>query len=375
MSHEGEATPAPTDIAWRPPGARRLLHGATPGEPLRFAGRAAELAWELTRAAVLDAREALRPAGPMILRMEEGAAPQLAAHGVALYVHYAPGGAVSDMVRRQLAEYGRAGFAVVFITVAESVPEADWQAARAVSALAVHRRNAGRDLGAWRDLAGEALRRWPEAEELLLVNDSVLGPFRPLAPIFAALRAAGEGVFGLVESLQGGAHLQSWFLLARGARAVRELAGFLTQLRLSASKWRMVQRGEIALTPWLLQRGVRVAALYGYARAVEAALADPAERARLAARYPGIAALAGPEREAALRRALEGRPVNPSHHLWRTLVTRLGCPFVKTELVRRNPWRLPDVSDWPALLSSESPCTEVEIAAHLRTMGGADRGG
>src|SRR5690606_27844703 len=85
--------------------------------------------------------------------------------------------------------------------------------------------------------------------------------------------------------LQGGAHLQSWFLLARGARAVRELAGFLAQLRLSASKWRMVQRGEIALTPWLLQRGVRVAALYGYARAVEAALADPAERPRRAARW------------------------------------------------------------------------------------------
>lgn len=363
-------TPAPpTDVAWRPPGAARALHGAAPGDPLGFAGRAATVAWELIRAGLSDASEALRPARPTILRMEDGAAAQPDARGVALYVHYAPGGAVSGMVRRQLAAYRRAGFAVVFITVSDPVVEADWRAAGADCALLVQRRNIGRDLGAWRDLVREALRRWPRAEELLLVNDSVLGPFRPMEPIFAALRAAGEGVFGLVESPQGGAHLQSWFLLARGAPAVRALAEFLSQLRLSASKWRMVQRGEIALTPWLLRRGVRVAALYGYARAIGAALGDPAERARLVARYPGLAALPGRERDAALRRALEERPVNPSHHLWRTLVARLGCPFVKTELVRRNPWRLPDVADWPALLGPDSPCQEAEITAHLRMMG------
>jgi len=62
-----------------------------------------------------------------------------------------------------------------------------------------------------------------------------------------------------------------------------------------------------------------------------------------------------------------------AHYLRRHSFEDMGEDVTKS--VRRNPWRLPDVSDWPALLSSESPCTEVEIAAHLRTMGGADRGG
>ena len=38
---------------------------------------------------------------------------------------------------------------------------------------------------------------------------------------------AGPGVFGLLESLQGGPHLQSWFTLARGPAAVADLARFL----------------------------------------------------------------------------------------------------------------------------------------------------
>ena len=159
------------------------------------------------------------------------------------------------MVRRQLAMLAEAGFAVVFITMAEQVPEADWQAARQHCALVAQRRNFGRDFGAWQDLAAEARRRWPGATELLLANDSVLGPILPLPPVLAALRAGGEGLFGLTESIQGGPHLQSYFLLARGAAATGDLFGFLATMRMSHSKWLVVQRGELRLARWMRGRG------------------------------------------------------------------------------------------------------------------------
>ncbi|WP_204267400.1 hypothetical protein, partial [Escherichia coli] len=63
-----------------------------------------------------------------------------------------------------------------------------------------------------------------------------------------------EGVFGLTESLQGGPHLQSYFVLGHGRRATEDMAGFLRGLRLSFSKWITVQRGEIALTAAMRQR-------------------------------------------------------------------------------------------------------------------------
>jgi lipopolysaccharide biosynthesis protein len=288
---------------------------------------------------------------------------------VALYVHYNPAGEVSAMVRRQLAAYRAAGFAPLFISNAPRLSPAAWEAARAEAALVVHRRNGGMDFGAWQDLAPLAARQWPAAEELLLANDSVLGPIRPLEPIFAALRAAGEGVFGLTESAQGGRHLQSYFVLARGRAAVAALFEFLAGLRLSSSKWLVVQRGEIGLTRHMQARDIRVAALFGYARALEAATADAAERDFLLGLSPRFAAADSAE---ALQQLLLRWPLNPTHALWRSLVRQLGFPFIKTELVRRNPGRLPGVEDWRRLCAEPQQVALLE--EHLRLMGQAPKG-
>jgi hypothetical protein len=154
---------------------------------------------------------------------------------VALYAHYSVTGTVSGMVRFHLDLLRASGFAIVFISMASAIPENDWQAVCRLCALAVRRENLGLDFGAWRDLIPEVERRWPALTELLLANDSVLGPIWPLAPIVETMRSGGDGLFGLTESLQGGGHLQSCSLLARGRPAVTDLKGFLRSLRLSHS--------------------------------------------------------------------------------------------------------------------------------------------
>ncbi|MBW8268567.1 hypothetical protein [Caldovatus aquaticus] len=379
------AEPILTDLAEAEPGLRRCLHGLPDlprlhqGPQLakkagRLAVRVAERLGEVARAAVRDPVMRLRSRPEALLRVEAGERSDPARRSVALFVHFSPDGRVSSMVRRQLETYDRLGFETVFISNAPAVVECDWQAARARVALAVHRRNFGLDFGAWKDVAPLALARWPQAEELLLVNDSVLGPIRPLDPVLAAMRTAGPGLFGLLESVQGGPHLQSWFVLARGRALVADVAAFLAALRLSVSKWLVVQRGELRLARAMRQRGHRVAAVYSYAALLERALSDPAERAYLIEALPSLeryAALPEAEAVAALRARLLARPLNPAHHLWRVLYGPAGCPFVKTELVRRNPGRLPGVEAWRALVPPDSPCPLPEIEAHLRLMGGA----
>jgi hypothetical protein len=354
-----------TELDAGDPGLRRAVHGySTAGTWRRLIRRAAELGGEIAAGLPRDALRRLRPGPPPLLRVEAGTDPRPNARSVALYVHYSPSGQVSGMVLRQLAGLAAEGFAVVFVTMAAGVPEADWQAVRARAALVVQRRNFGLDFGAWRDVAPEAARRWPAAEEVLLANDSVLGPIRPLAPMLAALRGGGPGLFGLTESIQGGAHLQSYFLLARGTAVVADLQHFLAAMRLSHSKWLVVRRGELRLARWMRGRGHRVAALFGYRRLVAATLADADERARLAASHPllrGLEAMAPAARAELLRH----QPLNPTHHLWQALVRRLGFPFLKTELVRRNPGRLPGVDEWPALLPPDAPCPAALIREHL----------
>ena len=68
----------------------------------------------------------------------------------------------------------------------------------------VVRTSFGRDFGAWRDVLSTGLVRRDQVQELLLVNDSVLGPIRPVEPLFERMRRA-EGLWGLVNSDQNGA--------------------------------------------------------------------------------------------------------------------------------------------------------------------------
>jgi len=350
-------------------GVRRhtLRHYARFGTWRRSVYLALVAAREVLTALPHDLAHAVRrnPAGR--LRMEPGVQRDPGAVRIALYVHYSANGRISDMVRNQLAFLGQSGFSIVFISMADRIPEADWQAVRQVAALVVQRPNFGRDFGAWRDLVPEVRRRWAVPQELLLANDSVLGPIYPLAPVIDAMQAGGDGLFGLTESLQGGAHLQSYMLLARGLPAVEDLMRFLQTLRVSHSKWLLVRMGEVRLSRWMRRRGHHVAALFGYDRLVRATIADPHELKRLQRLYKRLRNLDQVSTEAAVA-ALHRWPLNPTHHLWRVLTARFDYPFVKTELIRRNPARLPEIAQWHTVVPPGSPSPLAMIRAHLATL-------
>jgi len=315
-----------TDVDAEGSGLGRAAHGLAGKSRLRFARRVLEVGTELVAAELLDR---LRPLRAGILATEPGAAPRQG-RSLGLYLHWSGSGRVSAMVLRQLALWRAAGFDMVFVTNA-TPPAADWAAVSGETVLRIRRRNVGRDFGAWRDAAALACEAFGPPEELLLANDSVLGPFLPMEPLVAAWRSGGEGLFGMTESWGGGPHLQSYALLARGQGAVAGLRAHLGRQRDSRSKWRTVQGGEIGLTRTMLAGGHRCAALFGY-RAVCAGL-DAADRAGFGARFADAGAI--------LR-----YPLNPTHHLWRVLVERHGFPYLKTELVRRNPGTLPGVDHW-----------------------------
>ena len=101
-----------------------------------------------------------------------------------------------------------------------SLDAADREALAGAGASVYQRRNAGLDFGAWQDLiaAGAAVG----AGEILLANDSVLGPFAPLRPIRHAM--GGFDAWGRVSSRECRRHLQSWFvsMTASSASNVRQ---------------------------------------------------------------------------------------------------------------------------------------------------------
>lgn len=322
---------------------------------------------EVATALPRDAKRAIAPTTKSRLHIEAGESIDAGATSVALYVHYSASGLISEMVRRQVAILRQAGFSVVFISMAAGIPASNWVDIQHLAALRVQRANFGLDFGAWRDLLPEVRRRWPDMTELLLANDSILGPIHSLESALLTMRSGGDGLFGLTESLQGGPHLQSYFLLARGKPVVKDVMHFVEHLYIGHSKWLLVRMAEVRLSRWMRRRGHRVAVLFGYDRAVRVAVADPEERGRLQSVYKklgNLSRLSDAEAVAALRRW----PLNPTHHLWHVLATRFDFPFIKTELVQRNPAGLPGVKEWQAVVPAHAPCPLPVLLNHLETL-------
>lgn len=319
----------------------------------------------------IDAAERRRGARSRILRMASGA-PSRGTGSLALYAHFSPHSGVTEMVLMQLREYVRLGFRVVFATASPSVSAEEWSRLCEVAEVVIQRRNHGFDFGAWSDALQVAPLDLGEFDELLLANDSVVGPVFPLDEPLARLRAEGEGVFGLTESVQHRTHLQSYFLLACGRAAVGDMAAFLGNLRLSASKRLTIRRGEIGLTDAMRARGHHVAALWSYTEVERAVVSSEAERVALGAMVPALGRVTArpePGYTLALHRAMLDVPLNPVHHFAGPLLRLFRFPFLKTELLLRNPARSPEALAWRELIPAEAPCPPELIADHLARHG------
>ncbi|HEY8289953.1 MAG TPA: rhamnan synthesis F family protein, partial [Acetobacteraceae bacterium] len=349
---------------------RRAVHGfATSGTWLNIARRCGMIVHEVAAALPLDLARRLRTPRGAGMQIDTGDCCDPAARSVALYVHYAASGQISAMVLRQLRIIAGAGFAIVFISNAGDIPEEQWQGVRAEVALAIRRPNFGLDFGAWRDAMPEVQRRWPAIDELMLANDSVLGPIHALEPVLETMRTGGTGLFGLTESVQGGPHLQSYMLLARGPDAVADVMRFLRRLYVSHSKWLLIQFSELRLARWMRRRRHRVAAVFGYNRVVRAAVADPLQQQRLMATQPALKSLDQLAEDSKVAMLYQW-PVNPTRHLWHILATRFAYPFVKTDLVLRGLSGHPDLDRWEEVVPPDAPCPLPLLRAHLDLLAG-----
>jgi hypothetical protein len=232
---------------------------------------------------------------------------------VCLFAHYDADGMVAPYVRHYLAELRAAGVRVCFISAA-GLPPAEVATLRGLAGAVLLRDNGGLDFGSWQAALARGLA--DGFGHVLLANDSVFGPLRPLAPYLQ--QARGFDAWGMVESRQHNWHLQSWFILLRSEVLARPaIRAVLTQPFAEMSKPQIIARGELALGRALQQ-----------------------ERCRCGAASRAL-------REPLLQRR---RPTNRMHADWRALAASGAVPFVKVELLRDNPLRSPGVSQWPLLL-------------------------
>jgi hypothetical protein len=277
---------------------------------------------------------------------------------IVIFSHFDKTGRIRDHTRAYIDALRSEGFKVVFVTNAGRLepPDLDWLRIRAACILI--RRNLGYDFGAWRDAMVACGIPSVATQFLLLANDSVYGPLHKLAPMLNRIDFTHADVWSVTDSWQHRFHLQSFFL-AFGPQAFKHEAfsRFWRSVRNVRSKDWVVRRYEVGLSRLLIAAGLRCKAVWSYVELIELLRRAAAEEEdRDLASYvehgqrndklkERTSSTGSYNTKRVLRMASERKPINPTADLWRVLIEQ-GCPFLKRELLRDNPSRVPDVASW-----------------------------
>jgi lipopolysaccharide biosynthesis protein len=285
----------------------------------------------------------MRPRRDWIVERIAGERSLDGARHVAIFNHFDPRGHVHDYVLYYMQSLRAAGYEIVFVSNSERLNPHSVSALQPLCAMILCRKNIGYDFGAYKD-ALSLIDDLTAFDTLILANDSVYGPLQDLAPILARCDDSAA-IWGITDSWSKRYHLQSYFLLFRSeALASPSMRAFWASVRHVQSKRWVITRYEIGLTQHMLRAGLRCAALYPYRAAVAAltsgvldeGLLERKDLSELHRRYLG-------EIFSAVER---GTPLNVMHHFWDHLIIRMRCPFVKRELLQRNPAGIPFIYRW-----------------------------
>jgi lipopolysaccharide biosynthesis protein len=239
-----------------------------------------------------------------------------------IFVHFDSTGTVKQNVIAYLSAFQELGVSVVFVTNSGSLQPDCLEPLKNICSTILIRRNVGYDFGAWQEGLHYLKTSGAECKELFLVNDSVIGPFQPLKNVIERIRWDEADVWGLTESWQISYHLQSYFLCAN-ERALKSEAWrkFWQNVRPIPSKDAIIQRYEVGLTSAMQKGGLLCRAVW------------PLDSLLLS------------------NHQFPRHHINPTAHCWRHLL-ECGFPFIKRELVLKNPARIADASEWKEVVRS-----------------------
>jgi lipopolysaccharide biosynthesis protein len=306
-----------------------------------------------------------RSRAPRIRRQWSGARALETAGKVAILVHFSRDGRFLAYFHFLLRELDRAGFAVIIVSNARKLDPLAVEELLPHCAALIHRHNVGYDFGAWRD--GISLIPDPrKLDRLILTNDSIFGPLQDLGAAIDRCTPERADVWGVTDCYSGRYHLQSYFLVFN-KRALEStiFTKFWKTMRYVENKRVVIYKYEIGLSQVLLRAGLRLRALYPYSQLVEEVVLShaktapdpvPADPENMAAAIVSgyFDKMVTGHFETLLNGINAGHPFNPTHFFWEHLVMIAGCPFIKRDLLEKNPVHVPLLANWRRAIASSS---------------------
>jgi lipopolysaccharide biosynthesis protein len=298
----------------------------------------------------------------LVRRSTPGADPQASSDRAAVYVHFDRRGVVHDYVVHQLRELVDAGFRTIFVTNSPEFPIESEALVAPFCRTVMWRHNVGYDFGAYKD-GLKAVGDTDNLSGVLLMNDSIYGPFWSLKDTLATIDPATTDYWGIVDSWEHNYHIQSFFMyfLPTALRS-RAFVRFWSRFPYVNNKGWVIRNGEIKLSRQLARQKLRGNVLASYwavtktvmdrLSAVDTEKLPVAHRQYLDRLYEAL---------------LAGKPVNPMHYFWDVLILDYKCPFIKRELIKLNPADVPFTWRWNEAIQETSDYDITMIQRHLQT--------
>ena len=245
-----------------------------------------------------------------------------------VFAHFSKAKTLSSMVVEALRKYSCLTDEIILVSSSKLQPVGFNQAAKYCSNI-IERENLGYDFCSWK--AGIAsLGDLENYSEIIIINDSTIGPLEDCSSLFQSLRKDRRDVCGLTLNWEFHRHIQSYFIrfnentLRSGA-----FLEFWESVSPLESKLEIIQKYEIGLTRFMESAGHTTGALY-----------EPLEFTPIVKRLK-LWYSYGDKRDtrqmlSTFKRMLNTPTLNPVLYLWDDCV-RAGLPFCKKELLRENP--------------------------------------
>jgi lipopolysaccharide biosynthesis protein len=282
-----------------------------------------------------------------VRKIHEGKAPPSpGGKCLCIFAHYSKKASVDGYVVHYLEALKDFGADIIFVSANPELSQDEIEKIQPLCRTIMIRRNVGYDFGSWK-VGLEKTPNLETYEQLILANDSVYGPLFPLGEVFQAMGTRDNVDFwGITDSWHPNYHLQSYFLaLNRSAFMSRPFKQFWRTLPYLRSKRDVINNAEVRLTPYLARRGLRSGVYCPYG-----SIEPPEGRTVWEKRV----------RDLALRHNL-----NPGHFFWKTLIEKHRCPFLKVELLVKNPARVQDLHSLDETISSRTEYRTNLIYEHL----------
>ena len=242
--------------------------------------------------------------------------------------HYSATGLLSDHVRYAVEHYHAHTDGIVFVSTSK-LETAERKLLTQHCSSIIERENVGYDFLSWKT-GIEALGPLDQIDEIIIANDSVVGPLGEAEEFFGRLRADPRDVCGLTLSWEGRRHIQSYFVrFSKAALRSGAFDDFWQEVAPLADKKQIIDRYELGLTSVMDEHGHSTGALFE--------VKEPGSMADRLAHWAQEVDWKHPQNALrSLRRIVDADALNPTIDLWRACFDA-GVPFLKRELLRDNP--------------------------------------